>query len=302
MRPIAERLAAVRGSKGVLLGKEGQAAATLDAMLAGPDAVPLSVADKVLSDLKSMARTNHPDLRNAGQGIAAKAVSELHKMVTEAAERAGPEAVRALDEGRTATKAKYEAARVLKQLEGAQRTKSPTTAFRGAVAGGDIRAPHLADVIKQAPETKPLIGRAVLDGLIDSPTAGAAKTWSDWQKIGPETKALLYTAEHVKDLDAFFKLRKMMADNPNPSGTAHTLLSVAQGGHLLSNPVSGLAVQVGGAALSSLLRSKAGVRLLTRGLRIPVKNQAASAAWAADFAAATNPSGRPPHPAGAPAR
>jgi hypothetical protein len=306
VRPIMERLAAKKAVTGSLIGKEGTAAATLDAILNGPDAVPLSVADAALSDLKRLARTNHPDLRNVGQGIAAKAVGDLHKMVTEAAERGGAGAVSALEQGRTATKAKYAAADVLKRLEGAQRTKSPASAYRGLTSGGDIAVGHLSDVIKQAPTTKPLIARAVLDGLIDSPTAGAAKTWTDWQKLGPETKALLYTAEHVKELDSFFKLRKMMADNPNPSGTAHTLLTVGQAGHLATSPASGLAVQIGAAALSSLLRSKAGVRLLTRGLRIPVKNRAASAAWAADLAAATgettSPSGHQPSPAGAPAR
>lgn len=300
--PIMERLAAKKAVTGVLMGAEGKAAATLQSILEGPPFVPLSVADAVLSDLKAMARTNHPDLRSVGQGLAARAVGSLHEAVRATAKAAGPDAAAALNEGRIATKAKYAAADVLKRLEGAQRTKSAATAFRGLTSSGDISVGHLADTIKQAPATKPLIARAVLDGLIEHPTAGAAKTWSDWQKIGPETKALLYAPEHVKELDAFFKLRKMMADNPNPSGTAHTLLSVAQGGHLVAEPLSGAAIQIGAAALSKLLHSRAGVRLLTRGMRIPVKNQAASAAWATDFAAATSPTGRQPSLAGAPTR
>lgn len=302
IRPIAERLAAKKGVTGALIGKEGTAAARIDALLSGPDAVPLSVADAALSDLKAMARTNHPDIRTVGQGIAARAVGDLHKAVTEAAERAGPEAVSALNEGRIATKAKYAAADVLKRLEGAQRTKSPATAFKGMTQAGDTGVGHLTDVLKQAPDTKPLIGRAVLDGLIDHPTAGPAKTFSDWQKIGAETKRLLYTPDHVRDLDAFFKLRKMLAENPNPSGTAHTLLTAGQAGLLLTEPVSGAAVQLGSAAVSTLLHSPRGVRLLTKGLRIPLGNKAASTAWLAELAAATSPSGPPAHPVGAPAR
>ncbi len=302
VRPIMERLAKKKEITGALLGKEGDAAARLSAILEGPDVASLSAADAALSDLKRMARTNHPDLRNVGQGIAAKAVGDLHKVVMEAAERAGPEAVAALNEGRTATKAKYAAADVLKRLEGAQRTKSPTTAYRGLTSSGDISIGHLEDTIKQAPATKPLIARAVLDGLIEHPTAGAAKTWTDWQKIGPQTKALLYAPEHVKELDSFFKLRKMMAENPNPSGTAHTLLTAGQTGQLLLQPWLGIPTQIGAAALSTLLHSRAGVRLLTRGLRIPAKNKTAAAAWATDFAAATNPNGRQSRPAPVPAR
>jgi len=275
---------------GALIGKEGTAAARLDALLSGPDVVSLSAADAALSDLKAMARTNHPDLRNVGQGIAAKTVSELHKAVTEAAERAGPDAVAALEEGRLATKAKYAAADVLKKLEGGQRTKSPATAFRGMTQSGDTAVGHLRDVLKQSPETKPLIARAVLDGLIDHPTAGPAKTWADWQKLGPETKYALYTPEHIRDLNAFFKLRKMIAENPNPSGTAHTLLVGGLAG-LVTAPIT--------AAVSGLLHSPSGVKLLTKGLQIPLKNKAASAAWLGEMANAgvTIPSGSQRQPA-----
>ncbi len=302
VQPIIERLAAKKAVTGVLMGAEGRAANALQSIVQGPVFVPLSVADSALSDLKSMARTNHPDLRNVGQGLAAKAVGELHQAVTATAKAAGPDAVAALEEGRTATKAKYAAADVLKGLEGVNRAKSPEAAFRAMTRAGDTNANHLEQVLAQAPKSKPLIARAVLDGLIDSPTAGPMKTYADWQRLGPKTKALLYTPEHVKALDAFFKLRKMMADNPNPSGTAHTLLTAAQGGLLLTEPVSGAAVQFGSAALSSLLHSPRGVRLLTKGMRIPLANKAASAAWLTDLAAATSPSGSQTTPAPATGR
>lgn len=302
MRPIAERLAAKKNVVGALMGQEATVAAKLDALIKGPDAVPLSVADAVLSDLKRMARSNHPDLRSVGQGIAAKAVSELHGMVSQAAERAGPDAVAALEEGRIATKAKYAAADVLKRLEGQNRQKSGATAFRGLTQAGDTSIGQLRDVIAQSPDTKPLIARAVLDRLIDHPTAGPAKTFTDWQKLGPETKYELFTPEHVKDLDQFFALRKRLAANPNPSGTAHNLLTVSQVGHLVVNPASGVAAQIGAGVLAKLLHSPKTVRLLTRGMTIPVKATAASTAWLADLAAATSPSESQPSTASATAR
>jgi hypothetical protein len=60
---------------------------------------------------------------------------------------------------------------------------------------------------------------------------------------------------------------------------------------MVSAPWIGVPLQVGTAALSKLLHSDAGVRLLTRGLKIPIGNKAAGAAWVADLSAATNPSG-----------
>lgn len=294
MRPVMERLAAKKNVVGALMGSEATVASKLDALLRGPDAVSLSVADSVLSDLKRMARSNNPDLRTVGQGVAAKAVSELHGMVNQAAERAGPDAVSALNEGRIATKAKYAAADVLKKLEGPARNKSGATAFRGLTQAGDTNIGHLRDTLTQAPDTKPLIARAVLDGLIDHPTAGAAKTFTDWQKIGDETKAALYTPEHIRDLDQFFALRKRLAANPNPSGTGHTLLTASQIGHLVVNPATGVAAQIGAGALAKLLHSPATVRLLTRGMQIPIGNAPAVSAWLADFAAATSPSGSQP--------
>ncbi len=299
LQPISEKFAAKKAVVGALMGKEAKAAAQIDAILSGPDVVPLSVGDAALSDVKALARSDHPDLRSVGQGAAARVVGEFEKAVNDAAVAGGPDAVAARDAGRLATKAKYAAAEVLKKLEGQNRAKSGVTAFRGMTQSGDTAIGHLKDVIKQSPESKPLIARAVLDGLIDHPTAGPAKTWTDWQKLGPDTKAALFTPEHVRDLDAFFKLRKLMAENPNPSGTAHTLLTAGQAGLIFTEPISGTALQLGTGALSTLLHSPTGVKLLTKGLRIPLKNTAAAAAWTTDLANAgiTIPSGRQPAPA-----
>lgn len=299
IEPIAKQLAAKKSVIGSLMGQEGRAAAQIDAILSGPDAVPLSVADAALSDLKSLARTNNPNLRSVGQGLAARVVGDLHDAVNAAAKSGGPEAVSALEEGRLATKAKYAAADVLQKLEGKNRAKTGATAFRGLTQAGDTSIGQLRDVLKQAPQTKPLIARAVLDGLIDHPTAGPAKTFTDWQKLGPDTKAALFDQTHIQDLDQFFALRKRLAENPNPSGTAHNLLTVTQLGHLAVNPLTGVATQIGAGTLASLLHSPATVRLLTRGMRIPVANRAAAAAWLSEFAAATSPSGSQPSTAAA---
>jgi hypothetical protein len=286
MRPIHARLA--EEAKLVpLMGPKATAYTKLDRLMNGPDVAPLSVADAALSDLKAMARSKNPDLRNAGQGIAAKAVGELHSMVAQAAERAGPDAVAALTEGRQATIAKYAAADILKKLEGANRTKSPTLAFRGMTQAGDTALEHLRDVVKQTPTAKPAIGRAVLDGLIDSPTMGPDAAFKAWQRVGPETKRLLYAPDHVKALDDFFLLRKKIAENPNPSGSG---LTVLKGGELYMRDPG---LTVGLPVLSALLHSPAGVALLTRGFRLPGQSKVAMAGYAAALAREAEKVGAP---------
>lgn len=270
--------------------QEGKAFVTLDRLLNGPDVAPLSVADAALGNLKTLARSKNPDLRTVGQGIAAKAVQELHAAVGQAAERAGPEAVQALAEGREATIAKYAAADVLKKLEGANRSKTPVTAFNQLTQDADVNLGHLRDVLTQTPKTKPLIGRAVLDGIIDSPTATPGRSWTDWQKIGPETKALLYAPDHVKAIDDFLLLRKKIAENPNPSGSG---VYAVKGGELAAvltgHPVYTLTAPM----ISALLHSPDGVKILTQGFRLPSRSTIAGSAWLAQLAKVAAQAGAP---------
>jgi hypothetical protein len=87
---------------------------------------------------------------------------------------------------------------------------------------------------------------------------------------------------YIRDLDNFFRLAKMSAQTANPSGTAHTVATVSHIHSLLAGPLVGLGEQAAWAAISGLLHSKAGVRLLAKGLRIPLGNKAAQAAYGAE--------------------
>ena len=147
-----------------------------------------------------------------------------------------------------------------------------------------------------APAELPKIGRAYLDSLLDQATSEGgfghgAKLLASWQKLGPETKALLFKdPAYVRDLDNFFLLSKKLAANPNPSGTASTVMRVTEGGLLFTNPLTFAATEIGAAGLSSLLHSSRGVRLLTQGLRLPLLggDSAAAAALAADLVKASD--------------
>lgn len=285
-----------------LMGDKARALTALDRLMNGPDRAPLSVADAALGELKSFARVDEPALRSIGQGVAAGAVKTLDAVVQKTAKDAGRQVYDALKEGRRATVAKYEAGDVLNAL-----ADEPVRTIARLTAPKDGALEQLRAVAKQAPAEMPKIGRAVLDDLLGQATSEggfghAAALAAKWEKLGPGTKHLLYRDPgYVKDLDRFFHLAKMTADNPNPSGTAHTLLTAGQGGLILTEPVSGVALQIGTAATSKLLHSKTGVRLLTKGMRIPVSDQAASAAWVADLANAgiTIPTGSQTVPAGA---
>jgi hypothetical protein len=267
-----------------MMGDKARALQALDKLMNGPTHQPLSVVDGLLSDLKSFSRTDLPELRTAGQGAVAETVKHLDKAVRDTAAKAGPLAEAALRTGRDATIAKYGAADVLDALH-----TEPVKTFQRLTARKDTAVELLRDVEKQAPAELPKIGRAYLDDLLTKATSeGAfshgralAKTWED---LGPQTKLMLYRdPAYVKDLDRFFGLAKMAADTPNASGTAHTALAAVQGGWLFTEPISGTAVQLGAATLSKLLHSPAGVKLLTRGATIPLRNRAAAAAWATDF-------------------
>lgn len=300
VRPIHAKLAAEAKLVPLQSGSgKGTAFVALDRLLNGPDVAPLSVADAALSDLKRMARSTDPNLRTVGQGIAARTVDALHREVGAAAERAGPEAVSALEEGRTATKAKYAAADVLQRLAGRAGTKSPVAAFRGLTAQGDLGLATLRDTLKQSPDSKPLIARAVLDRVVDM--ADKPQTaLTQWQKLGPDTKQALFTPEHTKAIDDFLLLRKKIADNPNPSGSG---IYAMKGGELAAVMGGHIAYTLTAPMVSALLHSELGTRLLTRGFRLPVASTVARGAYLSALSKALQEAGQPalvPAYAGAP--
>src|SRR6185436_2440711 len=77
-------------------------------ILEGPDYASLSQIDRDLSAIKTVAREHG--------GLAKFAVTQLDAAVTQAAAYGGPEVVKALREGRSATTAKYAATDVLERL------------------------------------------------------------------------------------------------------------------------------------------------------------------------------------------
>ena len=252
-------------------------------ILDGPDISDLSVAEADLGAVKALTRgAEIPELRGIGRGVAAKAVAKLDETITKAADQAGVGAD--LRAGRAATASKYQAAEVLSQLR-----DEPVRVFNQSTYANDAGIEQLRQIAKLAPNDLPKVGRAFLDDLMSQATAEGgfdkARTLATkWQQLGPETKTLLFKdPAYIKDLDRFFLLAKKIGENPNPSGTAPTVVALSQLGLVYTNPATGAASILGTAGLSKLLHSRAGVNLLTRGISIPVGNAGQASAIFGDL-------------------
>lgn len=244
----------------------------IENILNGPDYAPVSQVDMDLGTIKGLARgADLPEMRDLSQGVAAQAVKVLHRAVDDAARAAGPQAVEALRAGRAATVAKVGAADTLKKL-----SAEPVQAYGQLTYRGDAGIDKLRKVAKLAPEELPKVGRAFMEDLINTATAegGFARAqglYTKWQALGPQTKAALFKDPAlVQDIDRFFLLAKKIGENPNPSGTAGVLTAL--------NATAAPATW----ALAKLFYSRRGVDLLTKGIRIPLGNKAAVAAWVSD--------------------
>lgn len=252
------------------MGDKGRALVALDKVMRGPDFAPVSVADSALSDLKAMARgAAMPELRTVGQGVASHAVKNLETEVMAAVKRAGPDAVNALQEGRSATMAKHAVAEVLDSIHA-----EPVKAYKQAIAPKDTAIEYLRKVQEVQPQAVPMIGRAVLEEMLGTATAEggfghAAKLQADWQRLGPQTKQILF-GETVPDLDRFFLLAKKLSESPNPSQSGLVVNAGAQFALVFTHPATGIPTVLGSGALSKILHSKAGVRALTQGLSLAV--------------------------------
>lgn len=272
LRPIYDRM--VRQYP-VTKAQASSGLKALQNIVEGPDHAPLSQVDADLGAIKTIARADIPELRSVSQGMAAHAVKQLDDWVKMAAESAGPEALQALEQGRKSTVAKYVAGDLLETL-----SNEPVQVFRRLTAPKDTAIAQLRQIAKQAPDEVPKLGRALLDGMMDQATQNgsfehAAKLYADWQRVGPETKRLLFSdPAHVAELDQFFRLAKKIAENPNPSGTARV------------NNIFNLASAAVGYPIAKLLYSKAGVKLLSEGYRVPLQSAAATANYSTRLSSA----------------
>jgi hypothetical protein len=262
----------------------------LKQIIDGPDFMSASVVDIDLGTLKGLTRTGDAatikNVKTISQGVTSKAIDALEAAVDQAVAGAGAgsaDARRALDAGRQATRAKHEAKKILKTLQGQK--GEDVGAFRQLVQPHDASKGFLQEIQRIAPREIPKVASATLQELFDISTqeggwnrgAGAFKKWKD---LGDETKKVLFTPEHKQALDDFFLAVKMLERTTNPSGTALTGFALGSAGLALTNPTVGLPALVGAGAFARLAHSPRGVKLLTEGLHIKA-GTARAIAWTA---------------------
>lgn len=273
LRPLAEQW---RRQMPVAQQRADPGLHAIDNILGSHDYMPASIIDTDLSALKAIQRRGGS---GPSQGLLGQVVSDLDGAVQRAVAEGGAEAVQALREGRAATVAKYNTDALLKDLVG--RSDEPRRAYDRAVWSDDKSIDLLRQVKEAAPAELPKLGRAFLDNLFEKATAEGGFTrsqglWSDWQRMGRETKDLLYGSRLSKDLDDFFLLGKRIADNPNPSGSAYAGWLATQGTYFAFDPVMGTVYQIVPAVLSRLLTNQRAVRTLTNGLRVSIRGDRAA--------------------------
>jgi hypothetical protein len=263
----------------------------LENILNGEDFVPASVAEGNLGAIKSIVR----DARSPqASRLATQAINALDGEIMATVNQAGPDVARALERGRALTRAKYEAADVIENF--GKRAEEPVKVFNAITADQDVAVNTLRKVGRQAPQDLPKIGRAYLEGLFNMAKeeggfGRSARLFSEWKRLGPQTKAALFkNPALVQDLDNFFLLAKRMADNPNPSGTASVVQLAGLGGEiggsmglLLHDPkaaAAGLAgagtYVLGANVLARLFFTPKGSQALLKGLRVPLGNPVAA--------------------------
>ncbi len=269
LAPVLETLQKEHRIAGGLNGANARAMSALETIMAAPSNEALSVVDGALSDLKSYARQQGP-------GPVSLAVKALDAAVRKTATEAGPKVIAALEDGRKATIAKY-AAEDVRDLLMSGTNGEPVRIFNRLTSRDDTAINALRQVKQQTPEVLPEIGRALLDDMMGDATAEggfqhAQALASKWRKVGPETKQLLFPDKgHIQAIDQFFQFAKMAAENPNPSGTARALNATK------------VTLALPAWAISKLLYTPTGVKLLTKGLSVPAHAGGAAAALSAQM-------------------
>ncbi|TAK81827.1 MAG: hypothetical protein EPO09_21815 [Aquabacterium sp.] len=239
----------------------------LSNIVKGRDYEPLLQTERDLGALKEIARgADLPELRTISQGLGAQGVTKLQTAIDAAAAKAGPKALQALKDGRAATAEKFKTADVWKGI-----SDEPVRAFRAVTAAQDAGIEQLRAIKSQSPLSISQIARAWIDQQLTKATSEGAfqraqRLQNTWNELGPETKKILFPQKgQVTALDNYFRLARMIAENPNPSGTALTQASLATMGGLFVAPLSTATAIGGTGALSAILNSPKATRLFTKG-------------------------------------
>jgi hypothetical protein len=176
--------------------------------------------DKSLSAIKSLARDGQsPYLTSKSQAIAKQVVGAGERQLNQALATAGPDTLSKLQSARRMVAAYHNSADLLEDLN-----TEPAALYGNLTTGGDRVVNTLQQLQKVAPAESKIVGRTFLEGMIDKATkeggfARAPGLMADWNRLGPETKTLMF-GKQAPEIDNFMLAAKRLTANMNPSGTA----------------------------------------------------------------------------------
>lgn len=164
----------------------------------GEDHVSASTAEANLSAAKAIQREA---VNGKSKYLAGQAISAMQPIIDSAVEGAGSDAIDALKQGRELTKAKYATQETIDALH-----TEPVKVFKQLTAPGDTAINLLRDVASKAPGSMPAVGRAYLEGLMESAKDDPNGAIGQWSKMGDATKKILFKDPDLRsNIDAFLK-------------------------------------------------------------------------------------------------
>ena len=250
--------------------------------------------DQFLSALKSITRDGDSTfLFDKSQRIAKKVITSGEKIFQDAVQGAGPNALEKLKKGRQAVREYHETAEFLEDMR-----SEPGALYKNLVTGGDQVHNVLLGLKRIAPKALETVGRTFLDGLLDTATkeggwSRSAGVKAAWERMGPETKNLMFGPKVTQNLNDFFlgAKRLVTSEGSQTAGRMSAFMSYGDVGTAIAELVGGVAsghpligavgagatllkTRVQPAILAKLAFHPAGAQLLNQVLQIPLGTKA----------------------------
>ena len=249
----------------------------LEDIVNGPDVVSLRTAKDNISTIQTLARNEAGAMRSKAQALSSRLVSPLHDAVEDAAQAVGPDAYQALQDGNAATRAKYDLAKAIPRsyMKSDVPPANLVDLHNLLTKAEDAQFPALQKVALHTPQVVPDIARATLEDIFRGTTenGGIAKVQSainEWNKLGPQTKHLLFGPATTDEIDNLLHYSKMAVSEANPSGTATTAQIWALYSMMAHNPVAAVAVMAGARGLAKGIMSPEMAQTVRATGRVPL--------------------------------
>jgi hypothetical protein len=255
---------------------------------------PMSV-DKDLSAIKGMVRRAGSGPMSPSQRMQVRTISKLEAQMEKSLHDVNPALVTRLKNGRSAWKEYHKNNDLLNRLL-PNDEKGASVVYQNLTKRGASQLPDIIELKRVAPGAEKTVAQTLLHGMVEKVLreGGVSKTGSvlnEWNNLDTRVKHELFGAPQAKSIDRLLTAVKDIGLDLNPSRTAKWQ-SFAKGFGAIGSAVAALATGHPGAlaltaaagaglnALSRLMFSPTGTRLLTEVIERPLGSHAQRAAMA----------------------